>query len=215
MTTTLGILYWGRDAHLDEIERAIPRFIENGRQSFSDVWQAVRTPSGARKLSEQTGITWEILRILKHDIELWLPTAVLLAQMEWFQHHPACLKALADIGVDQQLVVISAGQTPAQREQLALQTRLDLKTTEEIVKQCDYYRTGKNLTHLRAKMYYEMGLDTWQKWAAQTSEAVIALFTAYLQANHLEGERLIPWPKEVRNGIEWARVHVGIYAVEW
>jgi hypothetical protein len=215
MTTSLGSLYWGRDVHLEEIGRAVPRLIENGRLRFYDVWQATRTPAVSKKLSEQTGISMEILRILKHDLGLWLPTSVSLAQIEWFQKNQNCLKAFSDLSLDHQLTVISAGQTPAQREKIALQTHIDIETTEEIVKLCDYYRTGKNLNHIRAKIYYDIGMDTWQKWAGQTSAAIIAMFAEYVQMSHLEEERLIPWPKEVRNGIEWAKLHLDIYSVQW
>jgi hypothetical protein len=73
MTTSLGIIYWGRDEHLEAIKRAIPRLREHGTLRFKDIWQAIRTPARSKKLSEQTGISKEILRILKHDIERWLP----------------------------------------------------------------------------------------------------------------------------------------------
>jgi hypothetical protein len=215
MTTSLGIIYWGRDEHLAEIERAIPRLIENGMPRFNDVLQAIRTPIRSKKLSEQAGIPKEILRILKHDIELWLPKSVSLDQIEWFQNNLDCLNAFSRIGLDDQLVVISAGQTPSQREKITLQTNLDIAIADEIVKLCDYYRTGKSLQYIRAKIYYDMGMDTWQKWAEQTSAAIISMFTEYIQENHLEGERLIPWPKEVRNGIEWAKMHLEIYSVQW
>ena len=90
MTTSLGLIYWGRDEHLAEIERAIPRLIENGMPRFNDVLQAIRTPTRSKKLSEQAGIPKEILRILKHDIELWLPKSVSLDQIEWFQNNLDC-----------------------------------------------------------------------------------------------------------------------------
>lgn len=215
MTTSLGIIYWGRDRHLAEIERAIPRLIENGLPRFNDVLQAAKTPARSKKLSAQAGIPAEILRILKHDIELWLPQPASLDQIEWFRDHPDCLTALARLGLNDQLAVISAGQTPPQRGTIALQTNLDVSTVEEIVKLCDYYRTGKNLRHIRAKIYYDMGMDTWSKWAGQTSEAIISMFTEYIRENHLEEKRLIPWPKEVRNGIEWAKMHQEIYSVQW
>jgi hypothetical protein len=215
MTTSLGIIYWGRAAHLEEIERAIPKLIESGRPRFSDVLQAARTPASSKKLSEQTGISKDILRILKHDLDLWLPKSVPLAQIEGLPNKQDHSQAFSENGLDTQLTLISAGQTPAQREKLALHIHLDIQTTQEIVKLCDYYRTGKNLTHIRAKIYYAMGMDTWQKWADQNSAAIIAMFTAYIQETHLEEKRLIPWPKEVRNGIEWARMHLEIYAVQW
>ncbi|MBX2997600.1 MAG: hypothetical protein KF893_03745 [Caldilineaceae bacterium] len=215
MTTSLGIIYWGRDEHLEAIERAIPRLRDHGALRFKDIGQAISTPARARKLYEQTGISQEILRILKHDLELWLPQSVSLDRFAWFQNHREDMNTLLRLGMDTQLAIISAGQTPSHREQLALHLNRDGATTDEIVKLCDYYRTGANMVHIRAKIYYEMGMDTWQKWSASSSEVIIARFREYIQENHLEGQRLIPWPKEVRNGIEWAKMHVEIYAVQW
>ena len=215
MTTSLGIIYWGRDEHLAGIRRAMPILIENGALKFSDVLQATRTPSRSKKLSEQTGVPKETLRILNHDIELWLPKPVSLGEIQQFQGKQDRMDAFFQIGLADQLAVISAGQTPSQREELASRANLDIATADEVVKLCDYCRTGKNLQHIRAKIYYEMGMDTWQKWAEQTSETIIASFAKHIQRNHLDGERLIPWPKEVRNGIEWARMHLEIYAVQW
>jgi hypothetical protein len=215
MRTSLGIIYWGKDEHLEEIQQAIPRLIENGMPRFNDVLHAIKTPQRSLEFSEQTRIPKEILRILKHDFELWLPEAVSLDQMKWFQDHPDTSCRLSQIGLDDQLTVISAGQTPAQREQIALQTNLEAATVAEIVKLCDSYRTGRNLKHIRAKIYYDMGMDTWQKWAEGNSETIIARFTEYIQEYHLEGERLTPWPKEVRNGIEWAKLHLEIFSVQW
>ena len=215
MVTSLGIIYWGRDEHLAEMERAVPKLVENGLSRFSVVYQATRTPASAKKLSERTGISPALLRILKHDIELWLPTAVPLSQLAPFQKGPDALSALARNGLSDQLTVISAGQTPTQRQALAQRTGLEAGTVDEVVRLCDFYRTGKNLEHIRARIYYAMGLDTWQKWAEGTAENIIARFTKYVQDNGLENERLVPWPKEVRNGIEWAKMHLEIYAVQW
>ena len=215
MITSLGIVYWGRDEHLPEIEKAIPRLVESGALRFSDLEQATRTPSRSRAFGERTGISKETLRILSHDIELWLPKPVPLDEVQRFQNRRDRLDRFSRICLADQLAVISAGQTPSQREKLASQVNLDIAAMDEIVKLCDFCRTGKNLQHIRAKIYYEMGMDTWQKWAEQTSEAIIAKFTEHIQKRRLEGERLIPWPKEVRNGIEWAKMHLEMYAVQW
>jgi hypothetical protein len=215
MATTLGIIYWGREEHLAEIEKAIPRLINLGLVRFNDVLQATRTPGRSKKVSAQAAIPAGILRILTHDLELWLPEKVLLEQFGWFQAHPACKDGLAQIGLVDQWSVISAGQTPLQREGIARQARLELDLVAEIVKLCDFYRTGKNLQYIRSKIYYDMGMDTWPKWAQATPDEVISRFTSYIQANDSEAQRLIPWPKEVRNGIEWAKMHLEIYTVEW
>ena len=215
MLTSLGIIYWGRAEHLPGIESAIPKLVEHGLTRFNAVLQAIRTPASSKKLSERTAIPPAVLRILKHDLELWLPKAVPLRQFEWFQNNPDVLTALAYIGLDNQLAVIAAGQNPVQRGVLGCQTNLASVIIDEIVRLCDYYRTGKNLDHLRAKIYYAMGLDTWQKWAEGTSESIIARFTRYIREHQLAEERLVPWPKEVRNGIEWAKMHLEIYAILW
>jgi hypothetical protein len=60
-----------------------------------------------------------------------------------------------------------------------------------------------------------MGWDTWQRWTESTSEQVIKAFAAYIQSQGLASERLVPWPKEVRNSIEWAKMHLQIFEVEW
>jgi hypothetical protein len=215
MITSLGIIYWGRDEHLPEIEKAIPRLVESGALRFSDLEQATRTPSRSRAFGERTGISKETLRILSHDIDLWLPKPVRLEEVQRFQDTHGQLDRFFQLDLDDQLAVITAGQMPSQRQQLAVQAGLDIAATDTIVKLCDYCRTGKNLYHIRAKIYFEMGLDTWQKWAGQDSASIIAMFAEYIQKNHLDGERLIPWPKEVRNGIEWAKMHLEIYAVQW
>lgn len=215
MTTSLGIIYWGRDEHLEVIANAAPRLIESGITRFSQAVQALKTPARLKKLAKQSGVAEKILRILKHDLELWLPEPIELSQFDWLKENPGCREALLKLGLGDQLAVIAGGQTSPQRLALSSQGNLEPAQIEEAVKLCDFYRTGKTLGHIRAKIYYAMGLDTWQKWAGQTSEEIIALFAQYVQENHLSGERLIPWPKEVRNGIEWAKMHLEIYAVEW
>jgi hypothetical protein len=215
MVTWLGIIYWGREEHLTEMEAAIPRLMDHGIGRFSDLYQATRTPGRLKKVSEQSAVPPGILRILSHDLALWLPEKVSLERLEWFQAHPDFLNRLTQIGLVDHLAVISAGQTPLQREDVAHQVGLDLDFVVEMVKLCDFYRTGKNLQHIRSKIYYAMGMDTWQKWAQATSDEVISRFTGYIQDNPSDAERLIPWPKEVRNGIQWAKMHLEVFRVEW
>jgi hypothetical protein len=215
MITSLGIIYWGKPKHQAEMEKTIPVLREQGIDRFSELYTAIRTPTRARKFTEQTGISKDMLRILKHDLELWLPKVVPLPELGRFYAKPEHLRIISHNGLTDQLAVISAGQTLSQRKEISLQTGLKMTATEEIVKLCDYYRTGKNLEHIRAKLYYEIGLDTWQKWASQTAEGIITKFAEHVKENHLEGERLIPWPKEVRNGIEWAKMHLEVFAVQW
>jgi hypothetical protein len=176
MTLTLGVVYWGEEKHLEQIEKSIPRLLERGLSRFSEAYQAIRTPGRIKKVEEEAVISKGVLRILKHDFEQWLPAAVGLEKIGWFQTNPDYLEPFLRTGLTDQLEVITAGQTPGQREELAQKTGLERITIDEIVKMCDFYRTGKNLDHIRAKIYYDMGMDTWQKWAGATSEAIIDRF---------------------------------------
>ena len=215
MVTSLGIIYWGREEHIASLESAIPRLKAEGIQRFSELLETIKTPGRMKKLAQCTGVSQEILRILKHDIELWLPKPVSLREIEPIQKYAEYFDRLAFLGITDQLQMISSAQTLQARESLSQQTSIPLEVIVEIVKCCDIYRTGSNLKHIRTRIYYDMGLDTWQKWANSTSEEIIEMFTEYIKQHDLEAVRLIPWPKEVRNGIEWAMLHLNIFAVEW
>lgn len=215
MVTSLGIVYWGRDEHFPSFEDVIPRLKAERMHRFGELLESIRTPGQMKKFAQRTGIPGDILRILKHDIELWTPKPVPFAAIELLQKYPEYLEKFASAGIGNQLQVISRGQTPQSRQALSERTGIPLDSIEEMVKCCDVYRMGSNLKHIRTRIYYEIGLDTWQKWASATSEEIIERFSEHITSQGLEEVRLAPWPKEVRNGIEWAKYHLSIYAVEW
>jgi len=215
MVTSLGIVYWGREEHAAQLGSALPALKTADIHKFRELLEAVRTPGRMQKFAQRTGISAGLLRVLKHDIQLWLPVPVPLQAIELMQNYAVYWDLLARAGIRDQLQMISACQTPQKREVLSRQTGIPLDALAEIARGCDMYRMGTNLNHIRSRIYCEMGLDTWQKWAGSTSEAIIQRFTDYIQQHELETERLVPWPKEVRNGIEWARLHLSIFAVEW
>lgn len=212
MTLSLDTIYWGRPEHLEEIGQAIPRLLDLGHLHLSQVWQAVRTTGRLKAVREKSGISEQVLRILKHDIELWLPQAVTLSHMSGLVELPP---GWEELGLVDQLPVISAGRTPEQRTRLSQTAGLPLEDVAGLVRLCDFHRTGRSLEYIRSKIYYAMGWDTWQKWAAGSSEQIIADFSEYVGQHPAIGERLVPFPKEVRSGIEWAKLHLEIYSVEW
>ncbi len=215
MQVTLDTLYWGREKHYPDIAQAIDRMQQMGIAHLSQLLDAVRTPARAKKFTQLSAIPEEILRVLKHDIALWLPQPVQINLLEPIQKYAPPVSELGKAGIGDQLQMISMTKTQPMRESLAEQTGIPLESIVDITRCCDFYRTGRNLDHIRSRIYYDMGFDTWQKWASSTSEEIITRFTDYIKRNNLESERLIPWPREVRNGIEWARLHLSIYAVEW
>jgi hypothetical protein len=215
MVTSLGIIYWGKPEQTAALGSAIPAFKAERLQKFSELLEIVRTPWRLQICAQRTGIAPDLLRILKHDIELWLPAPVSLEAIELIHKHAALWERLAQAGISDQLQMISACQTPQSRQNLSRQTGIPLDVLVEITRCGDMYRLGKNLNHIRDRIYYEMGFDTWQKWASTTSEDVIARFTEYIQQHELDAKRLAPWPKEVRNKIEWAKMHLSVYTVTW
>jgi hypothetical protein len=215
MVTKLGIIFWGEEAHYDGLKKAIPKIKSIGISRFGELYDAIRTPARAKQFIAATGIAPNIVKLLKHDIELWMPKSVPLDELEPFKKNPAYVKKLAENDINDQLQLISAGQNPAQRKKLAKQTGIPLKTIAQLVKYCDAFRMEYDAKHIRAKLYFDMGLDTWQKWAESSSEKIIDMFTKYVKKTGLEEKRLIPWPKEVRNGIEWAKKHLSVFKVRW
>lgn len=215
MVTSLGIIYWGREKHLADLEDTIPCLKAKRIDRFSELLEAIQTPGKMKKMAQVTGISGGLLRVLKHDIELWLPKPVPLVMLEPIQQHSAYWDALAQVGIADQMQMLSVGQTPQSRQEISTRTCIPGGVVSNITRCCDIYRTGANVNHIRTRIYYDMGLDTQQKWAESTSEAIISRFTEYIQQHGLTTERLVPWPKEVRNGIEWAKMHLSIYAIEW
>jgi hypothetical protein len=215
MLVVMDTLYWGREKHYPEFYEAIPLLEQCGLKRLSQLQAAICTPGKMKDFAAHSGISVDTLRIIKHDLGLWLPQAVPLDVMEPLQKYARDILALAQLGITHQLQLLSQAQSPSLRSDLAHQAHIAPDMLSEITRLCDLYRSGRNLGHIRDQLYYEMGLDTWQKWAAASSEEIITRFADYLRQHNLESKRLVPWPREVRNGIEWARLHVSIFAVEW
>jgi hypothetical protein len=215
MVTSLGIIYWGREEHAAALERAIPAFKAERLQKFDELLEAFRTPWRMQIFAQRKGIAEDLLQVLKHDIDLWMPAPVSLESIDQIQKHAAHWDQLDHMGISDQLQLLSACQTPQARASLSRQAGIPVDALDEITRCCDMYRMGKNLNHIRDRIYYDMGFDTWQKWAGATAEDILAAFSDYIRQHALETKRLVPWPKEVRNRIEWARLHLSVYTVTW
>ncbi len=89
------------------------------------------------------------------------------------------------------------------------------KAVTEYIRACDFFRMGGNADAIRPMLYYTMGYNTHEKWATATPPDIIRCFERYLKDNGLEGKYLVPFPKEVGNGIAWAKMHLRLFAVEY
>jgi hypothetical protein len=215
IVTNLATIYWGHEDLIRQNAGLITQLGEMGITRCSELLESIRTPGRMKKVSEQTGAAPDVPRCLRHDIERWLPKPTDLAEYDLVQRNPGYLASLRGVGINTQLDMLNSGRTPQDRERLARDTGIPVPEITEMVKLCDCCRTGGSLTHIRAKIYYDMGLDTLQKRAAQTAESTIAMFTEYIEQHHLSADRLVPWPREVWHGIEWAKLHLSIFTIEW
>jgi hypothetical protein len=97
---------------------------------------------------------------------------------------------------------LSAGRTPEDRRQLAERTGVPLASILELVKLSDLSRIGA-VKSVRARLYYDAGLDTPHKFAQWEPEALRAMLVEWVERTGFNG--IAPLPKEVRNAIATAR----------
>jgi len=104
------------------------------------------------------------------------------------------------IGTVEQMLV--AGKTPRARQQLAEQTDISLQTILELVKLSDISRLGA-VKSVRARLYYDAGLDTPDKFTQWEPEALRQMLVEFVERTGFDG--IAPLPKELHNAITKAR----------
>jgi predicted flap endonuclease-1-like 5' DNA nuclease len=115
------------------------------------------------------------------------------------QGHVQALAAAGIVDVEQ---MVAAGKTPAQRETLSRRTGVPLAAIVEYVKLSDLARVG-GLRGVRARLYYDAGVDTIDKLAAWDPEELRAMFIDFVAHTGFDG--IAPLPKEARNAVATAR----------
>lgn len=98
--------------------------------------------------------------------------------------------------------MLEAGKTPDERKKLARQTGIPLKAILELVKLSDLSRLGA-IKSVRARLYYDAGLDTPEKFKKWKMEDLRQMLVEFVQRTGFEG--IAPLPKELNNAIETAK----------
>ncbi len=98
--------------------------------------------------------------------------------------------------------MLAAGKTPEARRQLAERMSISLQTILELVKLSDISRLGA-IKSVRARLYYDAGLDTPDKFAQWEPEALRQMLVEFVERTGFDG--IAPLPKELRNAISKAR----------
>jgi len=111
-------------------------------------------------------------------------------------------KKIAAVGIVDVEQMREAGSTPAKRESLSEQTGIPLETILEFVKLSDLARLG-GVKGIRARLYYDAGVDTIEKMAQWDSEELRAMLIEFVERTGFDG--IAPLPKEAQNAVETAR----------
>jgi len=106
--------------------------------------------------------------------------------------------------------MLSEGQTAAGRSSIAKQTGIPYEVVFELVKLSDLARLP-GAKGIRARLYYDAGVDCVEKLAVYEPEALLEETAAYVKRTGFEG--IAPLPKEVSSTITNARALPNV--VEW
>ena len=112
------------------------------------------------------------------------------------------VEKLASIGIVDTAQMIEAGSTPAKRQPLSEKTGVPLDTILEFVKLSDLARI-KGLKAVRARLYYDAGVDTLEELAQWDAEELRAMMIEFVERTGFDG--IAPLPKEVKSTIETAQ----------
>jgi hypothetical protein len=112
--------------------------------------------------------------------------------------NPDLIARLEAIEVKNTTQMLMAGQSAEKRKELAKKADVTLASVLELVKLSDLARLP-GVKGIRARLYYDAGVDTIEKMAAWEPEALLARTTEFVKATGFTG--IAPLPKEVSSTI--------------
>jgi hypothetical protein len=115
---------------------------------------------------------------------------------------PEHAEKLVRVGIGNVAQMLTAGATASERERLALESGVPLAVILELVKLSDLARI-QGLKGIRARLYYDAGVDTLDKLADWEPEALREMLTEFVERTGFDG--MAPWPKEARNAVATAK----------
>jgi hypothetical protein len=116
--------------------------------------------------------------------------------------NPEHIAKLFDLGIKNADQMLKAGQTRKQRAALAQETGISEKQILELVKLSDLARLP-GVKGIRARLYYDAGVDCVEKMAGWEPESLRIMVTKYVERTGFDG--IPPLPKEVSSTIANAR----------
>jgi hypothetical protein len=123
---------------------------------------------------------------------------------------PDVIARLEAMGIKKTGQMLVAGQTPEKRKRLSVEAGIPEEELLELVKLSDLARLP-GVKGIRARLYYDAGVDTVEKMAAWEPEALLAMTAGFVERTRFDG--IAPLPKEVSSTIANARKLPNV--VEW
>lgn len=115
---------------------------------------------------------------------------------------PEYIDRLHQVGIKYAAQMVSAGKTAADRASLAQRTGIPQEVVLELVKLSDLARLP-GVKGIRARLYYDAGVDSVEKMARCEPEALLTLTAEFVERTGFEG--VVPLPKEVSSTIANAK----------
>jgi hypothetical protein len=213
--SSLGIIYWGKGEALHGLPEACASILKSGIRDICALYASIRTPAKTKKFAAAHRIDDKLLRVLAHDIQLWLPQPAELKNIPLLAEYTGDIQKLESSGIHDQIAFLSHCRKRAERVRLSGKLKIPEEALTEYVRICDFFRMGGKMDAIRPVLYYKMGCNTFEKWASASPIDIIRRFAQYVRENCLEEKYLVPFPKEVGNGIAWAKMHLSVFAVEY
>ena len=115
---------------------------------------------------------------------------------------PDHVDTLASQGIRNVTQMLEAGRTPEDRQALAAKTGVPLETILEYVKLSDLARIS-GTKGIRARLYYDAGVDTLEKMAAWDPVELRAMLIDFVERTGFDG--IAPLPKEAASAVATAK----------
>jgi hypothetical protein len=112
------------------------------------------------------------------------------------------VEKLLAVGIKDVSEMLKAGRTVRGRETLSEKSGVPLEVIIELVRLSDLARIP-GLKNIRARLYYEAGVDSIDKLATWDPEELRAMLVDFVDRTGFEG--IAPWPKEAQSAVETAR----------
>jgi putative heme iron utilization protein len=116
--------------------------------------------------------------------------------------NPEYVEKLAAIGIKNVEQMLEVGRTRSGRQELSAKTGIPLDAVLEFVKLSDLARIGA-VRGIRARLYYDAGVDTVQKMSEWDPEELRAMLIEFIERTGFDG--IAPLPKEAQNAVADAK----------